>query len=88
MKYSPIPEEAISSLKVDCSAFGLTIRLGMFNLHSYTDSPVPKKPKDLARCHMMNQSLLRVFIANLRNPNPGHPFFRAYGSLNASVEGK
>jgi len=70
---TPIPEEVIAALRVDCSAYGLTICYrSPVKLYSHTERPVPKKPKDLARCHMMNQSLHRVICNNLRKPNPAH----------------
>jgi len=47
---------------------------------------VPKKPKGLARCHMMNQSLHRVICNNLRKLNPAHKFNRIYQILSYMIE--
>lgn len=86
---NPLPEEVIGSLQVECSAFGLTLRLPSgAKIYSHTERPVPKKPKDLARCEMMNGSLYRVIKNNLRNPNPNHRFFLIYRILRSVIEQK
>jgi hypothetical protein len=85
---TPIPENTLASLQVECSAFGLILRLPSgAKIYSHTERPVPKKPKDLARCDMMNQSLRRVIFAYLRNPTPGSPFSTVHRILS-SIEQK
>jgi hypothetical protein len=80
---NPIPEEILASLTVECSPFGLVLRRPSgAKIYTYTDKPVPKKSKDLARCHMMNRALHGVIFRYLRNPKPGSPFSTVHRILS------
>jgi len=90
MTFRALTKAELDVLCTEASPFGLSISypgVGVPLFHSRR-KPAPKKPKDLARCEMMNRNLRKIIFHRLRSNDRFHPWIHLHHRILASIEQK